>query len=157
MYKYALTLWLSDETLRKSIDLTRDEYRKAIEIEAKEHYNAISRRSKNFKEITECQVVNNSGASEIRITLESEAVLNTPNRALKVFSSYLANGALSDFVRYNSLFRGTAEEVETNVHEEEISDEALLNMLIRCVLRKSKEDRDLLESVKAVVKSQYQG
>ncbi|AIQ45738.1 hypothetical protein R70723_07435 [Paenibacillus sp. FSL R7-0273] len=154
MYRYNLTLWLSDESLRKEIKLTDKEYRDAIEIDAKEHYNAISRRSKNPKAITECKVVNNSGASEIRITLESEAVLNTPNRALKVFSSYLANGALSDLVRYNSLFRGSAEEVEINSHEEEISDEALLNMLIRCVLKKSKEDRDLLESVKAVVKSQ---
>lgn len=156
MYRYNLTLWLSDEPLRKEIDLTLDKYREAIEIDATEHYNAISRRSKNPKAITECKVVNNSGASEIRITLESEAVLNTPNRALKVFSSYLANGALSSLVRYNSLFRGSAEEVETNSHEE-ISDEALLTMLIRCVLRKSKEDRDLLESVKAIVKSQYQG
>lgn len=157
MYRYNLTLWLSDEPLRKEIDLTDEKYREAIEIDATEHYNAISRRSKNFKQITECKVFNNSGASEIRITLESEAVLNTPNRALKVFSSYLANGVLSDLVRYNSLFRGSAEEVEVNSREEEISDEALLNMLIRCVLRKSKEDRDLLESVKAVVKSQYQG
>lgn len=104
MYRYSLTLWLSDESLRKSVDLTRDDYLKAIEQDGVEYYNTISKRSKNPKEITECKVDNSSGASEIRITLESAAVLNIPNRALKVYSSYLANGALSDLVRYKSLF-----------------------------------------------------
>lgn len=156
MYRYNLTLWLSDETLRKSIDLTRDDYRKAIEIDGPEHYNSVSRRSKNLKVITECQVVNNSGVSEIRITLDSAAVLNIPNRALKVYSSYLANGALSDLVRYNSLFRGSSEKVESPLNDD-LSDEDLLTLLIRSVFRNSKEDRDLLQSVKEVIKSQYQG
>jgi hypothetical protein len=156
MYRYSLTLWLSDESLRKSVDLTRDEYLKAIEIDGTEHYNSVSKRSKNPKVITECVVDNSSGVSEIRITLESAAVLNTPNRALKVYSSYLANGALSDLVRYNSLFRGSSEKIETTLNDE-LTDEALLTLLIRCVFRNSKKDRDLLHSVKEAIKDQYQG
>ncbi|SFM41716.1 hypothetical protein SAMN03159341_1323 [Paenibacillus sp. 1_12] len=105
---------------------------------------------------TECNVDNSSGVSEIQITLESAAILNTPNRALKVYSSYLANGALSDLVRHKSLFRGSSEKVETKNYEEELSNEAVLTMLIRSVFRNSKEDRELLQSVKEVIKSQYQ-
>lgn len=158
MHRYNLTLWLSDDSLRKSIDLTLNEYRKAIEDLAVEHYNSVSKRSKNFKAITKCVVDNSSGVSEIKIVLESEATLNTPNRALKVFSTYLANNSpLTDLVRHKSLFRGSAEEIETKNSEEELSNEALLNILIRCVLRNSKEDRTMLQSVKEVIKSQYQG
>lgn len=156
MYRYSLTLWLSDESLRKAVDLTRDEYVKAITIDGPEHYNVVSRRSKNPKAITECQVDNSTGASEIKIVLESEAILNTPNRALKVYSSYLANGALSELVRYNSLFRGSSEKIESTLIED-LSDEALLTLLIRSVFRNSKEDRALLQSVKELIKSQYQG
>ncbi|MEK4449421.1 MULTISPECIES: hypothetical protein [Paenibacillus] len=155
MYRYSLTLWLSDESLRKSVDLTRDDYLKAIEIDGPEYYNSISKRSKNPKAITECKVDNSSGVSEIRITLESASVLNIPNRALKVYSSYLANGALSDLVRYKSLFRGSSEKVESFMNDE-LSDEALLTLLIRCVFRNTKEDRELMQSVKEVVKNQYQ-
>lgn len=155
MYKYNLCLWLSDESLRKSVDLTQEEYRKAIEIDGVEHYNAVSKRSRNFKAITECKVDNSSGSSEIRITLESDAVLNTPNRALKVYSSFLANGALADLVRYNSLFRGSSEKVESQL-QEGLTDEDLLSILIRCAFRNTKQDRELLDAVKGVVKSQYQ-
>ncbi|MFD1957794.1 MULTISPECIES: hypothetical protein [Paenibacillaceae] len=155
MHRYTCILWLSDDSLRKTVDLRQDEYLKAIEIDGPEYYNSVSKRSKNPKAITECVVDNSSGVSEIKIVLESEAILNTPNRALKVYSSYLANGPLSDLVRHNSLFRGSAEEVETNSHEEELSDEALLTMLIRCVLRKSKEDRELLDSVREAIKSKH--
>jgi|GEM_PF-5342913 len=151
MHRYNLTLWISDETLRKSVDLRKEAYLKAIEIDGPMHYNSVSKRSKNPKAITKCVVDNSSGASEIKIVLESAAILNTPNRALKVYSSYLASGALSDLVRYNSLFRGSSEEIKS--FEEELSDEALLNMLIRCVLRKSKEDREILDSVREVIKS----
>ncbi|OME71506.1 hypothetical protein BSK65_10725 [Paenibacillus odorifer] len=161
MYKYNLSLWLSDETLRKSIDLTQIDketgvdYPKAIKVDAVEHYNEVSKRSRNFKAITDCDIVYMSGVSEIRVTLESEAVLNIPNRALKVFSSFLANGALSDLVRYNSLFRGSSEKVESST-QDELSNEDLLTILIRCAFRNSKEDKKLLDSVKEVVKSQYQ-
>lgn len=154
MYTYSLVLWLSDEFLRKSVDLTRDDYLKAIEIDGVEHYNAVSKRSKNPKAITECKVLISSGVSEVRITLESAAVLNIPNRALKVYSSYLANGALSKLVRYNSLFRGSSEKVESPM-QAELTDEALLTLLIRCAYSNKKEDRDLLQSVKAVIKSEY--
>lgn len=153
MYRYDLTLWLSDETLRKSIDFTLEKYQKylkAIEIDGPEHYNAVSRRSKNPKIIRECQVVNNSGVSEIRITLDSEAVLNIPNRALKVYSSYLANGALKGLVRYKSLFRGISEKVESPSNGN-LSDEDLLTLLIRSVLRNSKADQALIQAVKESV------
>ena len=155
IHKYNLTLWLSDESLRKSVDLTREEYWKAITIDGLEYYNLVSKRSRNPKEITECVVDNSSGVSEIKIVLESTAILNTPNRALKVFSSYLANGALSNLVRHNSLLRGNSEKVENSNAKEELSNEDLLTMLIRCVLRNSKEDKELLYSVKKVIKNNY--
>lgn len=37
----------------------------------------------------------------------------------------------------------------------ELTDEALLTLLIRCVFRNTKEDQDLLQSVKEVIKNQY--
>jgi hypothetical protein len=154
MYRYILALWLSDEPLRKEVDLRREDYLKAIEVDGVEHYNTISQRSKNIKKITECKVVNNAGVSEVRITLESAAVLNIPNRALRVFSSYLANGALSELVRYGSLFRGTSEKADSPIAE--LTDEDLLTLLIKCVFRNTKQDRDLLLAVKDVVKSEYQ-
>lgn len=157
MYKYNLVLWLADESLRKEIDLHSEEYQeylKAIEVDAVEHYNSVSRRSKNYKEIKDCKVVNNAGVSEIRLTLESAAVLNTPNRALREFSSFLANGALSGLVRYGSLLRGTSEKVESPIVE--LTDEGLLQIIIKVVFRNSKQDRDLLQKVKDVVKSEYQ-
>lgn len=153
MYRYEIALWLSDEPLRRSVDL--NDYHKAIVEEGVEHYNTVSRRSKNHKEIVACSIDDSSGVSEIRITLESEAILNIPNRALKVYSSYLANGALSELVRHNSLFRGTAEKAESPV-QAELTDEDLLTLLIKILFRNSKHDRDLLQKVKDVVKSEYQ-
>src|SRR5690606_21785160 len=105
-----------DDSLRKSVDLTKDKYLKAITIDGPEYYNSVSKRSKNPKAITECVVDNSSGASEIKIVLESAAILNTLNRAFKVYSSYLANAHLSNLARHKSLYRGCAEEVETNSH-----------------------------------------
>jgi hypothetical protein len=155
MYRYEIALWLSDEPLRRTEDLTLDKYHSAIVKDGVEHYNTVSRRSKNHKEIVACRVDNSSGVSEIRITLESEAVLNIPNRALKVYSSYLANGALSELVRHNSLFRGTAEKAESPV-QAELTDEDLLTLLIKVVFRNTKQDRALLDAIKDVVKSEYQ-
>ncbi len=154
MYRYDIALWLADEPLRRKINL--DDYKDAIVVDGVEHYNTVSRRAKNHKEIVACRIDNDSGASEIRITLESEAPLNIPTRALKVFSSYLANGALLKFVNHNSLFRGTSEKAESPV-QAELTDEGLLTLLIKCVFRSTKQDRDLLQKVKDVVKSEYQG
>lgn len=90
--------------------------------------------------------------------MESAAVLNIPNLALKIKSSYLTNRTISNLVRYNSLFRESSEKVESPL-QDELTDEYLLTLLIRCVFRNTKQDRDLLKSVKTVktvIKSQYQ-
>ncbi|KUP22051.1 hypothetical protein AWJ19_21310 [Paenibacillus sp. DMB5] len=50
---------------------------------------------------------------------------------------------------------GSAEKIEVTTNAE-LTDQALLTLLIRCVFRNTREDRDLLQSVKDVTKRQYQ-
>lgn len=147
-----MKLWLSDEALRKEVDLEKNElYKKAIEKDAVEYYNDISKRSKNMKSIVKCKIVNCAGVSEVHIILESSESLNIPNRALKVYSSYLANGPLSNLVPNKSLFRGSSELIESET-ENEMTYEEILNYLLHCVLRNTKEDKSLLDEVRKIVK-----
>lgn len=149
---YNIVLWLANERLRKIISLTETKYKIAIE-NAVALFNTVSNRStNNQKEITSYEVIDNLGASEIHITLQSTSTLTNPNKSLKVFSTALTHGSLKDLVVNGSLFRGRSTTIETIDDEVEFTNEALINILFHCALRNNLKDKELFDTAKSAVK-----
>lgn len=138
-YSYPMRLRLACPT----IDMQQAPFSGILEA-AVEEFNDRSETAFNPKRIRELR---HFGSSELSIVLDSMTELESPGRAIRLFSQIIAgNVAFAPATQKGRLFftlptvPGAAdlqEEATTNVSTEKISDEALLNGLIHFLLNKS--------------------
>lgn len=143
MYKYHVRLWLSNDSLRKDINL--ETYKPQI-MKAQEHYNSISAKARNKKVISSIKVEN----SEILIELVSNSSLNKPTIALKGLSHYLVTqSSMRNLVRNKALFRGTSTQILRQ--DDFISNESFLTRIIQIIYSDNDNDKQILTELKSVL------
>lgn len=114
-------------------------------------YSDEGRRAANRKWIEENSVKITRDC--IELILCSEAWLNFPTKALRVFISKLSktseyNGLITAGGR---LFKGDSEYLEEDVLEEELSDEQVLIAVTKLFFRETEENRKKINAIKDII------
>lgn len=119
----------------------------AIFHEAEKYFNQKSKLSTIKKEMQ----ITHIKKETISVTLSSSTILTTPTLALQAFSRYIVNNKnTKHLVKNKALFRGESTEVKQE--ENMMSDAELLKELIDIVVSGRKEQKQVLEEIKLILK-----
>lgn len=144
-YQYFIELRLADNSLRK--DESLENYAVTLH-EAEKYFNQKSRLSTIKKEMQ----ITDIKKETISVTLSSSTILTTPTLALQAFSRYIVNNKTTEhLVKNKALFRGEFKEIKQD--EEMMTDVELLKELIDIVVSGRKEQKQVLEEIKLVLKN----
>lgn len=156
MFKYKINFMLASEVLRDTTDLSA--YKKEIE-QATNMYTIKSQQSPNPKSLSILAVSQRT----ITVLLTSETILSSPQKATRLFSSELVNGAFSHLVRNGRLFSGNAVKYDENAVKE-MSDVEMINHLMKMCFEselksstEKKESRALIGEIKSLLLNKKEG
>lgn len=103
MRKYKINIQFADPNAPDFEDKIMPVFDNAIN-----NYNTKSLIAKNPKKITKKVIVD---PRTLQLTLESDSELPFPSKALRLFSAYLVDTALSEYVYGRQLFKMSSEEI----------------------------------------------